>query len=155
MLTDTHIETLTDSLKKNQTFTGPLILKKNKLSDLSCLYLKDALSQAGHCNISKLSLAKNPNLSYKAGVFIGQGLCNNPNHPIQKVNFKLIKLDEDGLLRIIEALNLNQNIHSAHLGIINDNQLKLLAKNLMNNKSLKKLKFQECWQHPWSDANKA
>lgn len=79
----------------------------------------------------------------------------NPTHPIEKLNFKLIRLGEDGLLRIIEALNVNPNIKSAHLGIITDNQLKLVAKNLKYNKSLQKIKFQECFLSPWSKENKA
>ena len=130
-------------------------LTHNKLTDLSCLYLKDALSQEGCCNISELILAYNPYLSYKAGVFIGEGLRMNPTHPINSIDLKLMRLGDDGLLRIIEALNLNKNITEANLGIINDQQLKLIAKNLKYSVSLKKLKFQECWINPWSEHNKA
>ena len=42
MLTDDHVQTLTEALKCNQTFNGPLILKKNKLTDLvSTIYVTD------------------------------------------------------------------------------------------------------------------
>lgn len=62
----------------------------------------------------------NPGLSYKAGVFIGDALQANSKHPIEKLVFKLIRLGDDGLLRIIEAMNNNPNISVAHLGIISD-----------------------------------
>ena len=50
---------------------------------------------------------------------MGDALIKNPNHPIEKISFKNICLNEDGLLRIIEAANKNQNIKKLNLGKVN------------------------------------
>lgn len=42
-LTDEHIKQFSEALKKNNIFKGPLSLRGNDLSDLSALYLSDAL----------------------------------------------------------------------------------------------------------------
>jgi len=46
----------------------------------------------------------------KAGIFIGDALMENKDHPVEKICFKDVRLGDDGLLRILEACNANQNI---------------------------------------------
>lgn len=99
-------------------------------------------------------MGKNP-LGSKAGVFLGDALKANSNHPICKLSFKSIRLGENGLLRIIEALNACKSITRVHLGIISSQMLLMLAKNLTHNSSLLKLKFQEDPLAPWKDEHKA
>jgi hypothetical protein len=116
-------------------------LSKNGLSDLSALYLKDALARPGAVNITKLNMSKNPDLKSKTGIFIGESLISNPDHPIEKLKFKNIYLEDDGLIRILEACNTNKNIKSVTLGYVSSTGLKLMAKTLKINKTLEKLKF--------------
>ena len=103
--------------------------------------MQEIFQNEGCGEISRLYMGKNPKLNYKAGIFLGDGIKSNPNHPIEKLSFKCIRLGDDGLLRILEALNANENIKVAHLGVIGDQGLLMLAKKLADNKSLLKLKF--------------
>ena len=80
-------------------------------------------------------------LKLKAGIFIGDALRDNKDHPIEKVTFKDVYLGEDGLMRLLEAINVNKNITKAHIGIVSNQGLLLMARSLRFNTSLKKLKF--------------
>lgn len=73
-LQDDHIQELSEALCKNDVFTGPLDLSNNDLTDLSTLYLKDAIGKVGGVNITKLNLSGNKNLQGKTGIFIGDAL---------------------------------------------------------------------------------
>lgn len=92
-------------------------------------------------NITKLNLSKNYNLNTKAGIFIGDALISNKDHPVEKISFKNVQLGDDGLLRILEACNANSNIKKVHLGYVSSKGLKLMGQTLKINKSLEKLKF--------------
>lgn len=111
------------------------------MTDLSCLYLKDALAREGAKNVTKLVLAKNKGLNNKAGIHIGDALLANPDHPIEKISFKNVYLGDDGVLRILEACNGNKHIKKVHLGVISNEGMKLMSKVLMHNTTLKKIKF--------------
>ena len=100
-------------------------------------------------------MAKNYRLSEKSGIYLGDALIENTDHPINKLSFKGVCLGEDGLLRIIEAANKNHNIKKLHVGIVNGNCLSHMARSLKNNKSLEKLKFTECEKEPWTDQGKS
>lgn len=113
------------------------------------------LRKEGSCNITKLNLSNNKNLSERTGIYLGDALIENTDHPIKKLNFKKICLQEDGLLRIIEASNKNQHITNLNLGIVTCSGLLQMARSLQNNKSLAKLKFTESEEHPWSKQCKA
>jgi hypothetical protein len=45
-------------------------------------------------------------------------LIKNTDHPIEKISFKNVYLGEDGLIRIIEACNLNSNITKINFGFV-------------------------------------
>lgn len=111
-------------------------LSCNNLTDLSCLYLKDALSRDGAKNVTKLVLGKNKGLNNKAGIHIGDALLANPQHPIKKISFKNVFLGDDGVLRILEACNVNKHIKVVHLGAVSNEGLKLMSKVLMHNTTL-------------------
>lgn len=81
-------------------------------------------------------LANNTRLALKAGVFIGDALITNKEHPIEKLSFKNVALGEDGLMRVIEALNKNKNITKVHLGLVSDQGLLIMARTLKYNSSL-------------------
>jgi len=150
-LNDDDVRNLADALMKNDVFQGPLDLSKNNLTDLSCLYLKEALGRAGAVNITKLVLAKNKGLKNKAGILIGDALLANPEHPIEKISFKNVYLGEDGLLRILEACNNNKHLKKAHLGVVSATGMVLMSKALMFNTTLQKIKFQEHRDAKWDD----
>ena len=118
-------------------------LSDNTLSNLSALYLKEAIARPGAKNLTRLSLANNVNLTSQAGIFIGDALKENVDHPIEKVSFKGVDLGDEGLVRILEACNENKNIKKVNLGIVTSRGLGLIAKSLALNKSLIKIKFQE------------
>jgi hypothetical protein len=108
----------------------------------------------GAVNITKLNLSKNYNLKSKAGIFIGDALIANKDHPVEKISFKNVFLGDDGLLRILEACNANSNIKKVHLGYVSSKGLKLMGQTLKINKNLEKLKFQEHKDLKWDDASK-
>lgn len=97
------------------------------MSDLSALYLKDALGRPGAVNITKLNMSKNADLKSKTGIFIGDALINNCEHPIEKLNFKNVYLEDDGLLRILEACNANKHIKKVTLGYVSSTGLKIMG----------------------------
>jgi hypothetical protein len=99
-------------------------------------------------------MSKNHNLNNKAGIFIGDALISNTEHPVEKISFKGVQLGDDGLLRILEACNANPNIKKVHLGYVSSKGLKLMGQTLKVNKSLEKLKFQEHKDHPWDAPSK-
>jgi hypothetical protein len=99
-------------------------------------------------------MSRNKLLNTKTGVYIGEGLIDNPNHPVKKLNFKGCDLKEDGLIRIVEACNKNKNIISVNLGLVSNRGLKNIAEILKNNKSLSKLKFAENPDLKWSIESK-
>ena len=91
--------------------------------------------------MTKLVLSKNKGLRDKAGILIGDALISNPDHPIDKVGFKDVNLGDDGVLRVLEGCNANKNITKVHLGYVSAEGLKLMSKAMLNNSSLKKIKF--------------
>lgn len=121
------------------------------MSAKSAIYLKEVLRRPGSKNITKLNLAKNRNLSERTGIYLGDALIENPDHPVKKLNFKKICLQEDGLLRIIEAANKNKHIEVLNLGIVTNSGLLQMSRSLQHNTNLQKLKFTESEDHPWND----
>ena len=63
----------------------------------------------------------------KAGIFIGEALMHNTQYPIESIKLKNVSVEETGLYRILEAVNLNQNIKKLHLGVISDYGLVTMA----------------------------
>jgi len=94
------------------------------------LYLKSALERPGSNNITKINLSKNKNLGEKTGIFLGDALIANPDHPVEKLSFKKICLYEDGLLRVLEAANTNRHLKNLNLGFVTDKGLFMMAKTL-------------------------
>ena len=94
----------------------------------------------------KLDLSDN-NFTSKAGVYIGSALLKNPDYPMYKLTFENVNLGNDGLIRILEAVNKNQNILKLHCGIVNDDGLRILADKLTDNNSLEEIYFQETEDH--------
>jgi len=89
-------------------------------------------------NITFLNLKGN-NFTSKAGEYIGEALCNNPDYPIGKLVFGGICLEETGLTRIIEAVNVNKNIVQLNVGIITDRGLEIISDLLKTNDSLQEI----------------
>ena len=86
------------------------------------------LGRQGAKNITKLNLSKNVNMTEKTGILIGEALIQNFNMPISKISFKKVYRGESGLLRILEACNINCNITKLNLGTVSDRGLKIMAK---------------------------
>ena len=137
-LTDDDIKRLSDALLKNETFHGPLELQNNNLSDLAALHLSKIFEADTGYNITFLNL-KNNNFTSKAGEYIGEALARNPDYPLGKLVFGGVCLEDTGLVRIIEAVNANQNIVELNVGIITDNGLTILADLLKANESLQEI----------------
>lgn len=141
------MKSLAEALSKNNNeFSGPLNLSDNGLTDLSALYI----SKAEFNGITSLDLSKN-SMSSKAGVFIGEALINKPTYEIEELNFKEINLGEVGLRRILEACNKNGNIEKINIGIVGNKGLALMAELLVDNTTLKKVKFEEDPQERWEE----
>jgi len=115
-------------------------LNKNNLSDLAALHLAKAIEQPGANNMHKLDLSDN-NFTSKAGVYIGSALIANPNFPMYKLTFENVNLGNDGLIRILEAVNANKNILKLHCGVVTNEGLCILAEKLRDNTSLEEIHF--------------
>ena len=142
-LTDSDVQQLASALKNPESkFNGPLDLSHNvHLTDLSALYISEIFTRPH--GITELNLSGNTMLESKAGLFIGEALLANPKYPITKLTFKDVNLEDNGLYRLIEAVNENKHITKLHVGIVSDYGLRTMADLLKANKSLKKLEFQE------------
>ncbi|MFO0117504.1 MAG: hypothetical protein ACK521_07790 [bacterium] len=72
---------------------------------------------------------------------------------IFKVSFASISLEDVGLVRLIEACNLNKNILKLNVGILTDGGLARLAELLKGNDSLEEIVIEETKDHQkyWSD----
>lgn len=146
-MTDEDVKKLCDCLSKNTTFVGELNLCSNSLTDLSGLYIANAMKTFK--GLKCLNLAKN-NLHSKTAQYIGEVLINNPEYDIEELNFKGNQLEEYGLRRLIAATVANPHIKKLKLGIISDFGLDLLTTDLLNT-SLVKLEFEEDADHPFSE----
>lgn len=91
--------------------------------------------------------------SSKAGEYLGQALCENPNYTIFKVSFAETSLEDMGLVRTIEAVNLNKHLIKLNVGILTDNGLEKLADLLKENTSLEEITIEETKDHQkyWSN----
>jgi len=109
---------------------------------LSALYLSEVLSKKdfSHSYITELNLS-DTKLQAKAGLFIGEAILGNPNYPIERIKFKNVNLEENGLYRLLEAVNANKNINRMHLGIVSDEGLRTMSELLKNNNNLRRLEF--------------
>ena len=118
----------------------------NGLSDLAALSLSKAIEAEGARNLTKLDLSKN-NFTGKAGCYIGEALIKNANYPLYKLTFEDVYLENDGLVRILEAVNANKNILKLHCGVVTDQGLQILAEKLKENTTLEEIFFQETKDH--------
>ena len=139
-LTDQDVKDLADAFMMNDKFEGNVELNSNELSDLSALHLSSVFVKTSGQNITKLKLDGN-NFTTKAGEYIGEALSANPGYKIRKISFGHMSLESIGLVRVIEACNLNKNIRSLNIGILTDDGLTQLAELLRENDSLEALEI--------------
>jgi hypothetical protein len=137
-LTDDDIKRLSNALLKNETFSGPLELQNNNLSDLAALHISKIFEPGTGFNVTQMNL-KNNNFTSKAGEYIGEALSKNPAYPLGKLVFGGVCLEDTGLVRVIEAANANKNIVELNVGIITDTGLTILADILKTNDSLSEI----------------
>ena len=154
-LTDQDVANLAEALMNNTTFQGNLDLSNNDLSDQAALELARIFEKRNASNITQLYLANN-NFGSKAGEYIGEALSANPDYKIFKLSFEKISLEQIGLVRIIEAVNLNENILKLNVGVVTDAGLLNLAELLKPNNSLEEITITETSDHQkyWSSASK-
>ncbi len=74
-------------------------------------------------------------------------MAANPSYPLKKISFGGIELEDIGLVRVIEAANVNKNIRKLDVGVLTDSGLANLANLLAENDSLEELEFQETSNH--------
>ena len=90
--------------------------------------------------MTKLDLSDNK-FSGKAGIYIGEALINNKEYPLYKLTFENVHLENDGLVRVLEAVNTNHNVLKLHCGVVTDEGLEILAEKLKDNCSLEEIIF--------------
>lgn len=137
-------------MKTNSVFFGPVSFKKNNITDLSALYLAEIIAKPGRGNFEKLDFSKT-NITSKAGEFIGDALLANPKCELEKIEFKDVCLEEYGLQRIIEATNVCHHVEKVHFGNVTDKGLKIIAEFIKPNTGLRKIKFEETEDKPWTE----
>lgn len=148
-LDDNDIKRLSEALVKNDKYFGSIVLKKNNLSDLSALYLADAMKKFE--GIRGLDLSKN-NLSSRAGEYIGEALT--PEYRIHFLSFRGNCLETFGLRRVLEAVNANEHIEMLDIGVISNAGLEMVTGLLKSNTNLNKLRITECPDAPFEKAQK-
>ena len=116
------------------------------MTDLAALHLSTVFAKENNHNITKLKLDGNC-FTTKAGEYIGEALCENPNYSIKYISFDGMCLESIGLTRIVEAAKLNQHIKRLNLGILTDDGLKSLVSLLRENESLEELSIEETSDH--------
>lgn len=109
---------------------------------MAALHLAKAFEPAQGFNITFLNLKGN-NFTSKAGEYIGEALAKNSAYPIGRLVFGGICLEQTGLVRIIEAVNANQNIVQLNVGIVTDQGLEILADLLKTNDSLQEISMEQ------------
>ena len=67
-------------------------------------------------NYKKKANLRGNNFTSKAGEYIGEALSSNPDYPLGKLKFGGVCLEDAGLVRIIEAVNINKNIVQLSIG---------------------------------------
>jgi hypothetical protein len=152
-LSDEDVQKLSKALCANNKFFGKLKLDKNGISDLAILAVSEVLRKPDFQNIKELSLEGNPDLTCKAGEYIGQALIDNcANCKLKELDFDGIDLGQRGLVRIIDAANKTPSLEKLNVGVLTDNALLMLAERLKDNKYLLELKFEETEDHQqyWS-----
>lgn len=152
VLTCNDVGMLADAIEYNKVFFGELDLKKQVLTDISAMHIGRILRSGQHLSKLDISQRHTCKFTHKAGEYIGQGILDNPECGLTKVEFEGIYLGESGLQRIIEACNDCKTIEKLDVGIITDTGLKLLAKHLKTNEGLEEIYFHETEDHQkyWS-----
>ena len=145
-LTDADVAELAQALKNNTKFEGNLDLSNNDLSDQAALELARVFENRNASNITQLNLSQN-NFGSKAGEYIGEALAANPEYKLFKLSFDKICLEEIGLVRVAEAVNLNKNILKLNMGVITDQGLLKLSELLKPNCSLEEIVLTETSDH--------
>ena len=79
----------------------------------------------------------------KTGEYVGHALSNNSDHKVRKMTFGGMSLESIGLVRIIEACNLNKNMRTLNIGILTDEGLASLATVLASNNYLEEIQIEE------------
>ena len=155
-LTDNDVSELAQAFLSNDQFQGELELNKNGLTDLSALSLAPIFEKRSGMNITKLKLDDN-NFTTKAGEYIGEALSSNPDYMLKKISFGGICLESIGLVRIVEACNLNRHVKKLDIGVITEQGLVTLAELLRENESLEELDIEETSDHQkyWTDVGRA
>merc|ERR1712060_355870 len=145
-----------EALMTNDQFRGELKLNSNDLSDLAALYLAPIFEKQNGHNITKLKLDGN-NFTTKAGEDIGAALASNPEYKIKKLSFQGICLESIGLVRLMEAVNANENIKYLTVGVLTDDGLVQLAELLRGNNTLEEISFQETKDHQklWTERGRS
>lgn len=113
-----------------------------ELTDLSVLYLSEAIRHSRESSITMMNFSST-NMQSRAGEFLGEALLSNPGYKIEKIKFKDVNLENNGLHRLLEAANANHNITRLHLGVVSDFGLITMSELLRNNTSLLRIEFQE------------
>ena len=108
------------------------------MSDLAALHLSKVFEPDTGFNITSINLKGN-NFTSKAGEYIGEALSSNPDYPLGKLKFGGVCLEDAGLVRIIEAVNINKNIVQLSIGEVTDNGLVMLSELLKGNSSLEEI----------------
>ena len=88
--------------------------------------MSEAIKKEGAKHLTELDFT-NTNFESKAAMYIGEALISNPTYPVKKIFFANLKIEEYGLLRVLEAINANKNIEKLHVGYVTDVGLNLMT----------------------------
>ncbi len=125
------------------------MLAKNELTDLSALYLSDALKS--YKGVTALDFGKTK-IGSRAGEYLAEALRGD--YPIKWLSFKGNCLEGVGLRHILEAANSNENMKYLDLGYVSDDGLQMMTELLKFNKTLEEIRFKECKEKPFEESSK-
>ena len=135
-LKDEDVSKLSLALKQNSVFEGGIYLAENLLTDLSVLYLTEAL-QASGSKILALDLSFNF-LKDKAGVYIGNLLASG--YQLQQLYLKGCNVGVLGVQRIFENVDCLQVVD---IGLVGSESLLVMGKYIQRSSQVKQVCFQQ------------
>lgn len=147
-LKDSDISSLSSALKKNSIFEGDIQLSGNHLTDLSVLYLTEAMQQSS-CKIRALDLSLNF-LKDKSGVYLGDLLASG--YQLSELYLKGCSVGELGVQRIFENIE-NSSLKSLDIGLVSSESLEIMGRYISRSTTLKQLSFQQA--DLWSEASRS
>uniref|UniRef100_A0A0G4FMQ2 Uncharacterized protein n=1 Tax=Chromera velia CCMP2878 TaxID=1169474 RepID=A0A0G4FMQ2_9ALVE len=147
-LTDDHLKTLTEALKKSEKFEGSLDLSSNSITDLGILTLttglKEIISTAAESGkpcvkVTGLNLSNCKNVGDRGAQLLASVLEISPF--LTSVDVRGTGIGDEGVTALCDAVRLQRTARSLSLGVVGRDGLRVVIDTLRSVKSLETLRL--------------